>query len=119
MGVIYSLIDVGKKVKDFAWSFDGVGEISDIVEKITDYSEKNLKQILAKGEEDNMKIMSVIFFVLGIIILYPAKDSIDLIHLESYISVLIIPMGLIISSFIFDVILLMDKIREENHKLLW
>lgn len=114
MKKVYKIIDYGKAVQKFTHKYTGAGEIEEFEEKIRDYINTGCKQILAKRTEDDFKTHSVSLFAIGLAFLFMSKfifgdDSIYKIMLFPALIFFII-------SFIFDIVLLVNKWNENRYR---
>ncbi len=110
MNLIYGVIDYGKLTQKFSYKFEGAGEVTDIKEKIRDYINSGCKQILGTNSENNFKLLSIIFFGTGLFFLLSFKDILN----DMFPLIAIVPF--IAISFIFDIILLIDKWNESKFR---
>lgn len=116
MRTIYKIIDNTRGINNFKYNFMGSGNTNDIKEKIDNYLNKGFKQILSKDGENNFKYLSIIFFIIGIIPLLPAKDIIESAY-KSKLYIVCLPFFiLIIASFIIDIWLIADKLKERKYR---
>lgn len=117
MNFIYSVIDYSRGMKKFSYCFRGYMEIDHIKEKIEDYLHKGFKQILSNSQEEIFKGLSITFFIIAIVFLF-AFDELTLDNLKNGAWILLVIPGIFaIPSFIFDSILIADKIKERKHKI--
>ncbi len=116
MRTIYKIIDYTRGVKNFTYNFSGPGNTNDINEKIDNYLNKGFKQILSNQGEINFKYLSIILFITGIIALYTAKDLIESAYKDNLFIVCLLFFVLIITSFIIDIWLIADKLRERKYR---
>lgn len=114
MNLIYGIIDCGRLVQNFSYKFEGAGEVSDIQEKIRDYINSGCKQVLGTKSENSFKFMSIVFFSLGLFFLISFKDIFNDIDFLWFPLITVLPFILI--SFIFDIILLIDKYSERKFR---
>lgn len=114
LNIIYSIIDYTRGMEGFSYQFAGAGEIADVKEKIEDYKQRGLKQILATNEENNCKFMSILLFIVGLVIFVSLFDILIECKNEFWI-VGFMPFIFIILSFIPDAFLIADKIRERKY----
>lgn len=114
MKFIYSVIDYGRRMENFSYEFEGVGEVEDVKEKIDDYLNKGFKQILATGMENAFKSMSIIFFAFGIFFMLMFMD---MFQTDAWFISAVPSFAFIGISFIFDIFLLADKMRERKYKV--
>lgn len=116
MRTIYKIIDYTRGVNNFTYNFSGPGNTNDIKEKIDNYLNKGFKQILSNQEEVNFKYLSIILFITGIIASYTAKDLIESAYKDNLFIVCLPFFVLIIASFIIDIWLIADKLRERKYR---
>ncbi len=115
MKVIYQIIDYSRKIEKFSYKFDGAGEDNDIKERIDEYIHKGIKPMLTSVSEYNLKWASVISFVLGLFLCIQRKEIINFYYLKHCFDFGILIFGiLILISFIFDIILIINKIKEKS-----
>ncbi len=117
--LIYNIVDCGRKVNNFSYKFEGAGEDQDLKEKIEEYLHKGTKPVLTSVGETKYKWMSIVFFIIGMVFLVGFKDAFND-HLYKNFMVLLIPLvpvGAFLGiSFIFDIILIIDKIKEKSYR---
>lgn len=116
MSLIYKIIDYTRGINNFTYNFTGPGEIQDVKEKIDNYINKGFKQILSNQGENNFKYLSILFFTIGIISLFMAKDLIESAYKSNLFIVCLPFFVLIIISFIIDIWLIADKLRERKYR---
>lgn len=111
---IYKIIDYSRNINNFTYKFEGAGENADIKEKIENYLNKGYKPILTKKWEEKFKWLSIILFIVGISFIADLKE--DLINCFKDGSWYIcLPFLIAVSvSFVLDMILITDKIKEKN-----
>lgn len=111
---IYKIIDYSRNINNFTYKFEGAGEQADIKEKIENYLNKGYKPILTKKWEEKFKWLSIILFIAGIAFIADLKE--DLINCFKDGSWYIcLPFLIAVSvSFVLDMILITDKIKEKN-----
>ena len=115
MNFIYSVIDYAERMQKFSYSFGGYGYIASIKEKITDYQNKGIKQILSTSQENSFKLMSITFFLMSMFFLYQSREPISLAFDRGLFAIFLVPVLLFLGvSFIIDVILIIDKIKERT-----
>ena len=115
MGLIYKLIDYSRRMNNFSYEFSPY-EQEDIKEKIEDYLHKGVKPILAKTAEVNCKWLSIVFFIIGLVALFPLKN-ISPSEYRHDILIFVIPAGFFIgNSLLLDLILIIDKIKEKGFR---
>lgn len=109
---IYKIIDLNRQVPDFSYIFKGAGIVEDIKEKIEDYHKSGFKQILSTPQEKSCKVLSILFFVLGVVLLLSFKDLAKK-ALEDGLWFIFIPGAFfMVVSLFADLFLLSDKIKE-------
>lgn len=116
MRTIYKIIDYTRSVNNFTYNFRGPGNTEDIKEKIDTYLNKGFKQILSNQVENNFKYLSIVLFIIGITIAYTAKDVIESAYKNNLFIVCLPFFVLIIASFIIDIWLIADKLRERKYR---
>lgn len=111
---IYKIIDYSRNINNFTYKFEGAGEQADTKEKIENYLNKGYKPILTKKWEEKFKWLSIILFIAGIAFIADLKE--DLINCFKDGSWYIcLPFLIAVSvSFVLDMILITDKIKEKN-----
>ena len=116
MQTIYKIIDYTRSVNNFTYNFRGPGNTEDIKEKIDTYLNKGFKQILSNQGENNFKYLSIVLFIIGTTIAYTAKDVIESAYTNNLFIVCLPFFVLIIASFIIDIWLIADKLRERKYR---
>lgn len=116
MQTIYKIIDYTRSVNNFTYNFRGPGNTEDIKEKIDTYLNKGFKQILSNQVENNFKYLSIVLFIIGITIAYTAKDVIESAYTNNLFIVCLPFFVMIIASFIIDIWLIADKLRERKYR---
>ena len=116
MRTIYKIIDYTRSVNNFTYNFSGPGNTNDIKEKIDTYLNKGFKQILSNQVENNFKYLSIVLFIIGITIAYTAKDVIESTYKNNLFIVCLPFFVMIIASFIIDIWLIADKLRERKYR---
>lgn len=116
MQTIYKIIDYTRSVNNFTYNFRGPGNTEDIKEKIDNYRTKGFKQILSNQGENNFKYLSIVLFIIGTTIAYTAKDVIESAYKNNLFIVCLPFFVLIIASFIIDIWLIADKLRERKYR---
>lgn len=116
MQTIYKIIDYTRSVNNFTYNFRGPGNTEDIKEKIDTYLNKGFKQILSNQVENNFKYLSIVLFIIGITIAYTAKDVIESAYKNNLFIVCLPFFVMIIASFIIDIWLIADKLRERKYR---
>ncbi len=116
MNFIYKIINYSRNINNFSYRFSGAGVQADIKEKIEDYLNKGIKPVLTSVGEANFKVMSIVFFIISIIFLIGLKDIFnDSVLRGSWF--IFVPVGMFLTiSFIFDIILVIDKIKEKSFR---
>ena len=88
-------------------------------EKIEDYLHKGTKPVLTSVGETKFKWMSIVFFIIGMVFLVGFKDVFNDYLYKDFMMLLIplLPVGAFLgTSFIFDIILIIDKIKEKSYR---
>ena len=116
MQTIYKIIDYTRSVNNFTYNFRGPGNTEDIKEKIDTYLNKGFKQILSNQVENNFKYLSIVLFIIGTTIAYTAKDVIESAYTNNLFIVCLPFFVMIIASFIIDIWLISDKLRERKYR---
>ncbi|CDE43200.1 unknown [Clostridium sp. CAG:768] len=116
MQTIYKIIDYTRSVNNFTYNFRGPGNTEDIKEKIDTYLNKGFKQILSNQVENNFKYLSIVLFIIGTTIAYTAKDVIESAYKNNLFIVCLPFFVMIIASFIIDIWLIADKLRERKYR---
>lgn len=116
MQTIYKIIDYTRSVNNFTYNFRGPGNTEDIKEKIDTYLNKGFKQILSNQVENNFKYLSIVLFIIGITIAYTAKDVIESAYKNNLFIVCLPFFVMVIASFIIDIWLIADKLRERKYR---
>lgn len=116
MRTIYKIIDYTRGVNNFTYNFSGPGNTNDIKEKIDTYLSKGFKQILSKEEEDHYKYLSIVLFVIGIVCLFLTKDLIESAYNRNQFIICLPFFIMLITSFIVDIWLIADKLRERKYR---
>ena len=119
MRLIYNIVDCARKVNHFSYKFGGAGEDKDLKEKIEDYLHKGTKPVLTSVGETKFKWMSIVFFIIGMVFLVGFKDVFNDYLYKDFMMLLIplLPVGAFLgTSFIFDIILIIDKIKEKSYR---
>lgn len=116
MQTIYKIIDYTRSVNNFTYNFRGPGNTNDIKEKIDTYLNKGFKQILSNQVENNFKYLSIVLFIIGTTIAYTAKDVIESAYTNNLFIVCLPFLVMIIASFIIDIWLIADKLRERKYR---
>ena len=116
MQTIYKIIDYTRSVNNFTYNFRGPGNTEDIKEKIDTYLNKGFKQILSNQVENNFKYMTIVLLIIGTSISYTAKDVIESAYTNNLFIVCLPFFVMIIASFIIDIWLIADKLRERKYR---
>ena len=116
MRTIYKIIDYTRGVNNFTYNFLGPGNTNDIKEKIDNYLNKGFKQILSNQGENYFKYMSIVLFIIGITTAYTTKDLIESAYKNNSFIICLPFFVLIIASFIVDLWLIADKLRERKYR---
>ena len=116
MQTIYKIIDYTRSENNFTYNFRGPGNTEDIKEKIDTYLNKGFKQILSNQVENNFKYLSIVLFIIGITIAYTAKDVIESAYKNNLFIVCLPFFVMVIASFIIDIWLIADKLRERKYR---
>ena len=117
MKLIYKIIDWTRGVQNFDYGFSGYGEIEDYKEKIDKYLQSGYKDIVGKDGEAKLKWLSIIFFIIGSFFIFSFKDIFTTMVTDPAIGFMLIPFSIFfVLSFIFDIILVVDKIRDNNFR---
>ncbi len=113
MKFIYSVIDYSRKINAFDYRFEGNGVINDVDEKIQNYLKKGTSILLSTEVKYFFKYLSLGLFAIGIFFLYSFKDlkSFRMGYNTDLIVLFLIP---IFTSFIFDIILIVNEITEKK-----
>lgn len=109
---IYAIIDAGRLIKNFSYKFSGVGEISDLKERIEDYQVYGYSSILTSNQEVEYKFFSVFTFLCGVFLVYMFYYA-----REAFFATLMLVGAIIIGiSFLLDIILIIDKYRDKKYR---
>lgn len=115
--LIYKIIDHTRRVQNFEYEFSGRGEIPDYREKIDKYLHLGYKDLVGKDGETNLKLMSIFFFIFGLVFLISFIDVLPRMIRDSGLFFAFLPCSLfLIASFICDIILIVDKIRDNKYR---
>lgn len=110
MNTIYSIIDVGRSVKEFSYKFSGLGEIEHTKEQIEKYQKYGIKTFLTSKMKDGFITISFMLLFFGLFEFkmqaYGLSNGID--------PMLYIAIILLLGSFVFDIILIKDNIENKN-----
>ena len=113
MSLIYKIIDWTRGIEEFGFDFSGYGEIPDYREKINAYLTSGYKDMIGNKNAAKYKTASLLAFTLGFIMLIALKDVLRqpgmLLSLFPFFTLIII-------SFIIDIVLLVDEIRDNQHR---
>ena len=113
---IYKIIDYSRMVNNFSYKFNGAGVHIELKEKIDDYLQKGVKPVLTNTEETKFKWMSIVFFLMGFCLFIGLKDELNYCIQEGLWFPFIFPAIFIGISFIVDLILIIDKIKEKSFR---
>lgn len=113
---IYKIIDYGRMVNNFSYKFNGAGVHIELKEKIDDYLQKGVKPVLTNTEETKFKWMSIVFFLMGFCLFIGLKGELNYCIQEGLWFPFIFPAIFIGISFIVDLILIIDKIKEKSFR---
>jgi len=118
MKQIYQIIDLTRGVKKFSFHFSGYGEIPDLKEKTQTYLESEYKDMISDSATKHYMLLSVIFFGIGLFMILMMQNEIRTEIERSSMGILIfLPLLLFpIASFIIDIILVIDRIRDTQNK---
>lgn len=111
---IYKIIDYSRNINNFTYKFEGAGEQTDIKEKIENYLYKGSKPMLTKKIEEKFKLLSISLFAVGVYIIIKTNDQLVTYFKDGSWFVLAPILAFIAISFIIDIILIIDKIKEKN-----
>ena len=111
---IYKIIDYSRNINNFTYKFEGAGEQADIKEKIENYLNKGYKPILTKKWEEKFKLLSIILFIVGISFIADLKEDLINYFKDGSWYICLPFLTAILVSFILDMILITDKIKEKN-----
>ena len=111
---IYKIIDYSRNINNFTYKFEGAGENADIKEKIENYLNKGYKPILTKKWEEKFKWLSIILFIVGISFIADLKEDLINYFKDGSWYICLPFLTAILVSFILDMILITDKIKEKN-----
>ena len=125
MNTMYSIIDIGRSVKNFSYKFSGLGEIEHTKEQIEKYQKYRVKSFLTNNMKDGFVIISfmlLIFSLFGFKMEYGLYDIFSSFGfgMQAYgVSNKIDPMLyiaiiLLLGSFVFDIILIKDNIKNKK-----
>lgn len=110
MNTMYSIIDVGRSVKEFSYKFSGLGEIEHTKEQIEKYQKYGIKTFLTSKMKDGFFTISFMLLFFGLFEFkmqaYGLSNGID--------PMLYIAIILLLGSFVFDIILIKDNIENKN-----
>lgn len=110
MNTMYSIIDVGRSVKEFSYKFSGLGEIEHTKEQIEKYQKYGIKTFLTSKMKDGFVTISFMLLFFGLFEFkmqaYGLSNGID--------PMLYIAIILLLGSFVFDIILIKDNIENKN-----
>lgn len=110
MNTMYSIIDIGRSVKEFSYKFSGLGEIEHTKEQIEKYQKYGIKTFLTSKMKDGFVTISFMLLFFGLFEFkmqaYGLSNGID--------PMLYIAIILLLGSFVFDIILIKDNIENKN-----
>lgn len=110
MNTMYSIIDVGRSVKEFSYKFSGLGEIEHTKEQIEKYQKYGIKTFLTSKMKDGFVTISFMLLFFGLFEFkmqaYGLSNGID--------PMLYVAIILLLGSFVFDIILIKDNIENKN-----
>lgn len=110
MNTMYSIIDVGRSVKEFSYKFSGLGEIEHTKEQIEKYQKYGIKTFLTSKMKDGFVTISFMLLFFGLFEFkmqaYGLSNGID--------PMLYIAIIQLLGSFVFDIILIKDNIENKN-----
>lgn len=118
MKLIYKIIDWTRGVQNFDYGFSGYGEIPDYKEKINAYLNCGYKDIVGKQGEIKLKWMSIILFIIGAVSVFAIFGSLanDIAKHPEFCFVLLPFFVPLVISFVTDIILVVDKIRDNKYR---
>lgn len=117
MSLIYKIIDWTRGVEEFGFDFSGYGEIPDYRGKINAYLTNGYKDLIGNESASKQKLLSILLFIIGIALIIPFQNDIkDAPQDLGFILIFSPPMILLIISFIIDIILAIDEIRDNQHR---
>lgn len=117
MGLIYKILEYSRCMNDFSYKFEGAGISEEIREKIENYLQKGGKTIVASENQNKLKLCSILFFITGLIVLSSTKDFAIILLKDGYGStMIIIPSIIVLISFIFDIILIINSINNNKFR---
>lgn len=116
-GLIYKVIDYTREVQNFSYKFSGNGEHADLDEVIECYLKKGMKPILTKPQEKGFKLMSILFFIIGLFFVFMFAKDIAQSRFDGGLFILLfMPSVFILISVILDIVLIIDKIHEKKYE---
>ncbi len=115
MGLIYKLLDYSRMINNFSYSFSP-HEQEDIKEKIENYLQKGVKPLLTKNVELNCKWLSIVFFLIGLVPIFPLKNVAPNEYRPDILMFVIMAVLFIGNSLLLDLILIIDKIKEKGFR---
>ena len=72
---------------------------------------------MGKEGETKLKWLSIVFFVIGTFLMFSFKDIFMAIITDPWVGLVFVPFSIFfIISFIMDIILVVDKIRDNKHR---
>ena len=116
MKTIYKIIDWTRGVQSFDCGFSGCGELPDYKEKIDNYLIGGYRDIVGKDGETHLKWLSIVFFIIGLFIILVCKEFLGSLVIYIGFGALIPFLFVMLISFVFDIILVIDKIRDNNFR---
>lgn len=117
MGLIYKILEYSRYMNNFSYKFEGAGVAEDYREKIENYLSQGGKTFIASCKENNMKWASILFFIAGLIMLFASKDFAIITFQDGYgYWIILMPFMLVIVSFIFDIILIINSINKNKFR---
>ena len=113
MKVIYEILNHAGEVQNFNFYFSGAGQINDIKEKIENYMRFGKKQMYGADVEKSNKLLSTIFFVIGLVFIFVFHDMIDDFVRDPGLFLLFIPLSsFLLISFVIDIFLVINEINK-------
>lgn len=116
-GFIYKIIDYTREVENLVFKYSGDGNSADIAEVVDCYRQKGMKPILTKPQESSLKIMSIVFFIIGLFFIFSFfSDMTNSKSIDELFSNLFVPIVTIGISLIFDAVMIIDKVHEKKYE---
>ncbi len=116
-GFIYKIIDYTREVKNLNIKYSGDGDHADLDEAFECYLKKGMKPILTNVQENSFKLMSILFFIVGLFFIFMfAKDIAASAFDGGLLILLFVPSIFIVISVVLDIILIIDKIHEKKYE---